>query len=218
MVSNGTATGCAIGGSTLTATSSGTCLVTATKAADVGYLAVSSLATTVTFKAQPAGQSIDSAPVATLGTIGTGDAIAYTYNDTMLASSLMSGFTGSSTPVFVEFSRLSKSSTTMTVCVNSGCTTQVGLGTVNLGDPSKNAFIINAGTTSTFNATMSMATVGGVSVVTVTLGTNFANPGNLQSQSALFTMVWTPSALATNTNGFATSTTSISESVAKENF
>ena len=50
-VTNGTATGCVISGSSLDATSAGTCLVTATKAADTTYSAVSSLATTVTFRA-----------------------------------------------------------------------------------------------------------------------------------------------------------------------
>jgi hypothetical protein len=48
-VTNGTATGCAITGTSLTSTSAGTCLVTATKASDTTYLAVSSVATAVTF-------------------------------------------------------------------------------------------------------------------------------------------------------------------------
>ena len=52
-VSNGTATGCSISGSTLTFTSAGTCLVTATKAADASYLAASSTATTFILAAKP---------------------------------------------------------------------------------------------------------------------------------------------------------------------
>jgi hypothetical protein len=47
-VSNGTATGCSVTGSTLTFTSAGTCIVTATKAADANFLVGSSPATTVT--------------------------------------------------------------------------------------------------------------------------------------------------------------------------
>ena len=47
-LSGGTATGCTISGSTLTYSSTGTCIVTATKAGDSTYLAVSSAATTVT--------------------------------------------------------------------------------------------------------------------------------------------------------------------------
>jgi len=46
---DGTATGCSISGSTLKATTAGTCIVTATKAGDSNYAAASSAATTVTF-------------------------------------------------------------------------------------------------------------------------------------------------------------------------
>ena len=51
-VTNGTATGCRITGSSLTATGAGKCLVTATKAADSTYLVASSSATTVRFTAK----------------------------------------------------------------------------------------------------------------------------------------------------------------------
>jgi hypothetical protein len=51
-VSNGTATGCAISGSSLTVTSAGTCVVIATKAANTTNPAVSSPATTITFAAK----------------------------------------------------------------------------------------------------------------------------------------------------------------------
>jgi len=47
-VSNGTASGCAISGSSLTTTSAGTCIVTATKKADSAHTAISSAATTIT--------------------------------------------------------------------------------------------------------------------------------------------------------------------------
>ncbi|HEY5438509.1 MAG TPA: hypothetical protein VIJ99_06390 [Acidimicrobiales bacterium] len=47
-VVNGTATGCSVSGATLSFTSAGTCLVTATKAFDSGYNAISSAQTTVT--------------------------------------------------------------------------------------------------------------------------------------------------------------------------
>ena len=50
-VTNGTAGGCAIAGNNLSATSAGTCLVTATKAGDTTYLPVSSSATSVPFSA-----------------------------------------------------------------------------------------------------------------------------------------------------------------------
>jgi outer membrane protein OmpA-like peptidoglycan-associated protein len=47
-VTNGTASGCSIKANALSATSAGTCLVTATKAADANYSAISSVQTTVT--------------------------------------------------------------------------------------------------------------------------------------------------------------------------
>jgi hypothetical protein len=50
-VTNGTARGCTIRNSSLSSTSAGTCLVTATKAADGGYNAFTSAATRVTFAA-----------------------------------------------------------------------------------------------------------------------------------------------------------------------
>jgi hypothetical protein len=46
-VTNGTATGCAVTSGVLTSQSSGTCIVTATKAADANYDAISSNATTI---------------------------------------------------------------------------------------------------------------------------------------------------------------------------
>jgi hypothetical protein len=48
-VTNGSATGCSISGTTLKSATAGTCLVTATKASDATYATISSSATTVTF-------------------------------------------------------------------------------------------------------------------------------------------------------------------------
>ena len=48
VVTNGMASGCTVSGSSLSASTAGTCIVTATKAADATYLAVSSTATTIT--------------------------------------------------------------------------------------------------------------------------------------------------------------------------
>jgi hypothetical protein len=59
-VANGTATGCTISGGNLSASTSGTCLVTATKAADSSYTAVSSSQTTVTLIGRPGVPTINS--------------------------------------------------------------------------------------------------------------------------------------------------------------
>jgi hypothetical protein len=52
-VTNGTATGCTITGDALSATTAGTCLVTATKAAAAPYASASSVATAVTISSAP---------------------------------------------------------------------------------------------------------------------------------------------------------------------
>jgi hypothetical protein len=52
-VANGTATGCTIVGAALTSATTGTCIVTATKASDSTFAVVSSVATTVTFAKLP---------------------------------------------------------------------------------------------------------------------------------------------------------------------
>jgi hypothetical protein len=52
-VTNGTASGCAITGTTLTATTIGTCMVTATEASSATYLVATSGAVTFTFVANP---------------------------------------------------------------------------------------------------------------------------------------------------------------------
>jgi hypothetical protein len=73
-VANGTATGCRITGSSLTATGAGKCLVTATKAADTTYLAASSSATTVRFTAKviPVHLHARVGRTVTLTIVGTG--------------------------------------------------------------------------------------------------------------------------------------------------
>ncbi|HUE08785.1 MAG TPA: Ig-like domain-containing protein, partial [Acidimicrobiales bacterium] len=65
--SGGTASGCSLSSGKLSATSAGTCIVTATKAGDSNYNQVSSAATAITFKANQAALSITS----TNGTFGT---------------------------------------------------------------------------------------------------------------------------------------------------
>jgi outer membrane protein OmpA-like peptidoglycan-associated protein len=52
-VANGSATGCALSGNTLSYTSTGTCLVTASKAGDGSYLSTTSTSTTVTIQRLP---------------------------------------------------------------------------------------------------------------------------------------------------------------------
>jgi hypothetical protein len=59
-VANGTASGCTISGGNLSASTPGTCLVTATKAADSSFTAIASSQTAVTFIGRPGIPTIDS--------------------------------------------------------------------------------------------------------------------------------------------------------------
>ena len=67
---NGTASGCTVTSGALSATSAGTCVVTASKAADSTYFAVSSVPTTVTLAALPAPK-VTTTKVALPGTAKT---------------------------------------------------------------------------------------------------------------------------------------------------
>jgi len=70
VTSNGTATGCTMTGASLSFSSAGTCIVTATKATDTNYNTVSSSATTITIaKGTPtATLAVNNSPVAYNGT------------------------------------------------------------------------------------------------------------------------------------------------------
>jgi hypothetical protein len=67
----GTATGCLVTSSSLTTTSAGTCIVTATKAADTAYSAVSSVPTTVTIAAAAQAPLLLTSLTGTYGTAVT---------------------------------------------------------------------------------------------------------------------------------------------------
>jgi hypothetical protein len=65
-VTNGTASGCAVSGSSLTSSSVGTCMVTATKASDHTYKSVSSSPTTVTLASATSATSLAGSPASPL--------------------------------------------------------------------------------------------------------------------------------------------------------
>ncbi|HEV3187774.1 MAG TPA: hypothetical protein VGZ04_06970 [Acidimicrobiales bacterium] len=86
-VTNGTATGCVISGTSVKATSAGTCIVTATKAADSTYAAASSAATAVDF-ALPARPA---AVVLSFTSTGTALSSASQHSLSVLARKLVNG-------------------------------------------------------------------------------------------------------------------------------
>jgi hypothetical protein len=167
----------------------------------------------------PAGVSILAYSSTPNGSPNNGDQVTYTYNQTMNGSSLLSGFSGSSTAVYVQLSRSNGSPTSWKVCGTSNCSTVVSLGTVGLGDGgTPGYYVATAGNTVYYNATMSMSTVSGESVVTVVLGSTVSGSASaLNPTTTQTTLAWTPSASATGTaNETACSTAVVTEANAPQ--
>jgi hypothetical protein len=217
---NGTASGCAISGTNLSATtttSTVTCLVTATKAADNDYLSNSSVQTTFTFYPVPAGLSISTTPSSSnAGTPGTGDVITLTYNEPVTASSIWSTWSGSSTAMYVYLTRGASGATTLDFCAADTCTAStIGLGSINLGDTGFTHYLPTNGT-AYLNATIVMSTSGTATVVTITLGSKVSG-STISAVTTNTTLAWTPSAAALNPDSVSSATTVV-DSASKENF
>ena len=163
----------------------------------------------------PAGSNIQGVASPQNGYPNNGDSMQYTYNQTMNAGSLLSGFTGASTAVYVQLSRGFGSSTTVWQVCTSGtsCNSPVNLGSVNMGDGSGGHYYLANNSTAYFNATMVMSTVSGDSVVTITLGTLISGTVTaLNPTNTTTTLTWTPSASATSTaSNTACATTNVTE-------
>jgi hypothetical protein len=145
------------------------------------------------------------------GRLDLGDQIWFTYTDRVNLASLANGWTGSALAVTVRvrdgsFLGLGAKGDTLDV-MRGG--TAVNLGSVNLNqDYVKNKMTI------TFNATMvaSTTTVNDktATVITLTLG-QLSSGNGLRTVTAGSTMVWTPSALATDLYDRAASTAAAAE-------
>lgn len=148
---------------------------------------------------------------ASVGKFGAGDVVKLTYTDEVNLSTITSGWTGSSLAVTLRLRDgnllgLGSSGDTIDVLRNGSA---VNLGSVNLkGNYAKNSKTIQ------FNATMVASTtaINGVTatVVTITLG-SVASGSGLRTQSATATMIWTPSASATDLVGRPSSTSPATE-------
>jgi type II secretory pathway pseudopilin PulG len=220
--------------STLNGTGQGTCTITnalngvyqatAAYGGDASYNSATGSGS-ATVSLAPAGSDIQGVPNPTDGVPDNngqngqpGDQIVYTYNQLMSAGSILNGWNGTSRNVVVQFTRQNGQSTAEQVCTSQSCNTVVHLGTVSLGDPSGNRYL-NGGSTANLNATMSMATVGGKSVVTITLTAFSNNLNSLNPPNTTTALVWTPSASATSTGGTPCSTAPVTESGSpKRNF
>jgi hypothetical protein len=162
------------------------------------------------------GYDVQATNVTTVGKIAANDTIAVTYTKAMNLTTIMSGWTGTSTAVVVRIRDgavlgLTNVDDTLDVFTTSALTTPVNLGSVNL----KGNFA-KGNKTITMNATMvaTTVTVNGASAtkVTLTIGSAISQGGSLRTASSTpVNMLWTPSATAKDTNAIATSTAAVTE-------
>jgi chitinase len=154
----------------------------------------------------PAGSDIQSANGSggVNGKPEAGDTVTFTYSEAMDGASILAGWSGASTNVVVRLNDGGAGSDTMTVWDPTN-STQLNLGSVNL---SRTDYVTG---NVTFGATGTPSTmVKSGSNITITLGS--ASDSALTGTAAgTGTMVWTPSASATDMAGNACSTTSKSE-------
>jgi hypothetical protein len=147
----------------------------------------------------------------------TGDQIVFTYNQAMKVSTIQNGWNGTSENVTAEFTRQGNQTQLAILCTGNRCN-PINLGTVALGDTSGTHYVNGFGnSTVDLNATMVTSTnAAGQTVVTVTLT---PSSGNLSTVNANTSLVWSPSAAATNNAGVACSTTAFTQANSpKRNF
>jgi hypothetical protein len=162
---------------------------------------------------QPTAVSIASLTASPNGTPSSGDQIAFTFSEPMDPSSILSTWNGSSTSVIGCFGRGSSGSTLFGVATTTTCTNSLtNLGTVSLGD--SGPYYVGVNAIVALNATMSMATVSGQSVVTVTLTSN----GSFTPVTGKTVWTWTPNTSAADLAGNPVSATTPPASSSKENF
>ncbi|MGK2878538.1 MAG: Ig-like domain-containing protein [Solirubrobacterales bacterium] len=136
----------------------------------------------------------------TLGRPDAGDTITFTFSEPMAPATFLAGWTGASTAVRV---RLSNAGTDRLRIRNATSNVNLPFGTVRIGT----AWVT---TTANFNATMVMSG----NTVVVTMGTQIN--GTVGTSAANSTMIWTPSATATDIAGNPMSTTARNETGAAD--
>jgi Bacterial Ig-like domain len=184
----------------------GTYTVQATQTDTSGNTGTSNANTFTVDTSKPTATSVTATNKAggTAGKIENGDTITFTYSEPIAASSVWSGWDGSSTSVNVRFTN-SSSADTFTILT---ATT----GTINLGSVATNGNYVSA--TTTFASTM-VRSADGASIV-VTLGT----PTSVQSTPVTAkNMTWTVGAGITDLAGnVITTPASSSETVSDVDF
>lgn len=152
----------------------------------------------------PTGTAIQTANVGTIvGRPQQNDTITYTFSEPIDPNSVLAGWTGAATNVTVRINNNTPTNDQVQV-FNSANTAALPLGNVNLGRTDYTTANITFGAT----GTKSSMTMSG-NTITVRLGTQSAAG---TTAAAKGTVVWTPSATATDRAGNATSTANLTES------
>jgi hypothetical protein len=159
----------------------------------------------------PSGTDVQTANAgATVGKPETNDTITYTFSEPIDACSILAGWIGSSTSVVVRFTDHGNSDAL--AVWNAANTAQLPLGSVNLGPVTGD---YTAGSGAVFGSTGTACTmVMSGNTITVTLGT--LSSGSVKTASIADTMVWTPSASATDRAGNAGSIVPATETGASD--
>jgi hypothetical protein len=141
---------------------------------------------------------------ATAGLAEAGDKITFSFSEALDPNSILSGWSGAATNVVVRLNDGNGSGNDTVTVFNAANTTQLPLGSVNLGRADYTSSSITFGATGTASSmTMSSSTI------TITLGTQSAAA---TTAGATGTMTWTPSSSATDAAGNGVSTTTVTES------
>lgn len=177
---------------------------------------VTSAAVTVTVE-RFRGASIGVSSTGTAGLPDAGDQITFTFTNTVDLTTVKAGWSGASTSAALTFS----ASTIQPRPANADYLSFVS--GINLGQLSFNRDYVDNGNVVSFpNATMvaSTTTLNGrtVTVITVTVGAPTTNASALNTQVANTTTSWYPSASVLDTNGTASLTTTVVETVADPDF
>jgi hypothetical protein len=157
----------------------------------------------------PTGTDVQTANGGSIsGRADAGDTISFSFSKAIDPNSVLSGWSGSATSVVVRLNNGSGSNNDTVTIYNSTNSTQLPLGSINLGR------VDYAGSNITFGATGTASSmVMNSNTITITLGTQSAAA---TTASATGTMSWTPSASATDPAGNAVSTTVVTESGAAD--
>jgi hypothetical protein len=139
------------------------------------------------------------------GRADSGDKITYSFSEAPDPASILAGWSGASTNVVVRFANATNDRVTI---FNSTNSTQLPLGSINLG---RNDYVTAA---ITFGATGTASTmVLSGNQISITLGTQSAAAA---TAAATGTMIWTPSAAVTDPAGNASTTATATETGAAD--